>query len=1529
MSEIDNNEGEALRARDLDAAEGTEWGVTTNRQTTAIPRRPTTPGLPGITAQVTTGAVTTRTGNRALPLPAFTYNIPSYVEQLTTFVRNGGDRLIATSIQEDHWEILSAQVSETLEHAQTEPLEPAVEGLQPISRDLGNAEFVQRLVAMTTFQQRVAGGLTEPDINVVITEASDLLVFHAMWMKRLQELRRAKTPLSDEEKLKSLLRLVYNKTLSRFLRRVYTGSVDTFKVLEPTRSWLRRQIANAEDDNAPLLPADVEEQKRRGNKPFEPSRGGGHTGAGKGRPDKRKGGTQPKHKRQNNGASQKCKHCGKPGHTEAQCWLRPGATNVPDWFERKASSAKVCAAMTPDRNSTTVTVALSVDVADDPTKEGQTLSVRCLVDTGAKLSVLHPEMAEWLRGNNAEWQDTSTSVRFADGRQQTATGKVTAWVHSAVNGRHTMFKVVFVVMALPTYRCVLAGDVATGAGLLSVHVQNFDQSVARTRPLRLSETQVPLYEHSELDEVCTIQMETSDYLSDIPIHMDDDTPTSHDAPHKHSATQGGGHSSIAVGEQCDPDTLDIPVRAELGTPVQMLCALAPENTDNGTHEPRPKWQDEIQFSDDVPQVLRQAVLDVMMEYESVFDDTDMTPANVNPVSLDFKVKPDRLQTYFPRLSEEEQKDVKTVIDELREREIITKSDTKFVSPLVLVGKKDGSKRPCVNYVQLNKHLAVPSYPLPTCEAILQSLGGSQWLWQADCRHGYFQIPLDEDSRKYTGFSAGRHGVWEFARLPQGICSSASIFQRCIHEVLGDAVPHAVQSYLDDLVGKADSDAQLLTHLREVLSKLAAHNIKLKPAKFKIGSCLEFLGFTVSRDGVKPTTRYLEGILNVPTPTSAAHVRRLSGLLNFIAKWLPQSAEVMLPITKLASGQQRFSWGEEQATAFKNIKQLVKECNMLYHPDHSRPFYLRSDASSVAIAGWLYQRADDKAIRPLAFYSKALTPTQRRRGIQESECLAIVLCLQRFRQLIGSTRVHLLCDNRNLTFIDQSQNPKLLRYCMVMNEFNYSIQHLPGDMNETADRLSRLFANITYDSRVTSRGDICALTANDMQPHRTESQRRTLIQSVHEASGHVGVHKMCLKLNDMGYHWKGIRKFVTKALKACPICAKCKQVMRPIDVKSTLASWVPWDTLSIDYFGPTREDSAGFKHILVVQDDCTRYTKLFPAKSVNSIEVAHAIYSIVAEHGVPRRIRSDNGPEFTATVIKELIELLGVEHIFSIPYVSRTNSLVERRIGTTTAVVRAMVNQRDLLSHWSLVLPAAQRAVNSMIHTSLGCSPNEALFGNRFDLDRGILHTAEPQRTSTTMSERIQFWQRSQELIIQKAMVIQKRIIDKNTSVQHLGKLPNYQPGQLVMRQWVKQAPSKLHPKMEGPFVVVRQKGSNTYEIRHCLDAKIILESTSRLAPLAQELSPHAESMGRLDSQEWIVEEILEHRIVEAAKDQLRKKSSAMRDYEFYVTWRHFDATHNSWLPYSRLKSNSALDTYLENKQDLRKIFIRTGSPDRK
>lgn len=235
MSEIDNggnSQDTPLRAEELAATADAEWGVTTNTQETAIPRQRTeTAMLPGITA--TTSA--TRTGNRALPLPAFTYNIPTYVEQLATFVRNGGDRLIAASIQEDHWEILSAQVDEAVEHAQSEPLEPAVEGLLPITRDLGNDVFVQRLVAMTTFQRRIAGGLTEPDINVVITEASDLLVFHAMWMMRLQELRRAKHP-------------------------------------------------------------------RRGSKPFAPSRGvGGPPNTGKGRPDKRKGRTQPAHKRQNTG----------------------------------------------------------------------------------------------------------------------------------------------------------------------------------------------------------------------------------------------------------------------------------------------------------------------------------------------------------------------------------------------------------------------------------------------------------------------------------------------------------------------------------------------------------------------------------------------------------------------------------------------------------------------------------------------------------------------------------------------------------------------------------------------------------------------------------------------------------------------------------------------------------------------------------------------------------------------------------------------------------------------------------------------------------------------------------------------------------------------------------------------------------------------------------------------------------------------------------------------------------------------------
>ena len=227
-----------------------------------------------------------------------------------------------------------------------------------------------------------------------------------------------------------------------------------------------------------------------------------------------------------------------------------------------------------------------------------------------------------------------------------------------------------------------------------------------------------------------------------------------------------------------------------------------------------------------------------------------------------------------------------MVQNMQEQGIVQPSSSPWASPVVLVPKKDGSLRFCIDYRRLNSVTRKDVYPLPRVDDILIALGDSKYFSSLDLASGYWQIELEEDARKKSAFTT-YNGLFEFIRMPFGLCNAPATFQRLMQRVLSGLEYKCCFIYLDDILVASKTFEDHLTHLREVFSRLRSSNLRLKPKKCElIRDRVPFLGHVVSAQGIGPDPAKTERIMNYPVPTDVTEVRRFLGLASYYRRFVP-------------------------------------------------------------------------------------------------------------------------------------------------------------------------------------------------------------------------------------------------------------------------------------------------------------------------------------------------------------------------------------------------------------------------------------------------------------------------------------------------------------------------------------------------------------------------------------------------------------------------------------------------------------------
>ena len=360
------------------------------------------------------------------------------------------------------------------------------------------------------------------------------------------------------------------------------------------------------------------------------------------------------------------------------------------------------------------------------------------------------------------------------------------------------------------------------------------------------------------------------------------------------------------------------------------------------------------------------------------------------------------------------------MQQMLDLDIIQASKSDWSAPVVLVGKKDGTSRFCVDFRKLNAITKKDAFPLPLIDQILDCLEGAQFYSSLDLAAGYWQVPLTESARPKTAFSTPDGGHYEYKRLPFGLCNALATFQRLMNQLFKEELYDFVTIFLDDVLIYSQKLEEHLQHLKIVMERLASAGLKLKPSKCKlIQRAVSYLGYHIGADGIWQDEGKLSALSKWPEPTNTTEIRSFVGFCSYYRRFVKDFAGIAKPLHELTKKHQRFYWNENCQRSFEDLKNKLIGAPILSHPNYDRLFVLDTDASNNSIAAVL-SNLDSNTENPLAFASRVLTGTEVNYSTTKREALAVVQAIKWFRSYLLGIPFHTSDRPRKFTMAHSSE-----------------------------------------------------------------------------------------------------------------------------------------------------------------------------------------------------------------------------------------------------------------------------------------------------------------------------------------------------------------------------------------------------------------------------------------------------------------------------------------------------------------------------
>lgn len=695
--------------------------------------------------------------------------------------------------------------------------------------------------------------------------------------------------------------------------------------------------------------------------------------------------------------------------------------------------------------------------------------------------------------------------------------------------------------------------------------------------------------------------------------------------------------------------------------------------------------------------------------------------------------------------------------------------------MVVAPKSSGEVRICVDLTRLNKSVKRENYPLPRVEETLALLEGSQIFSKMDANSGFWQIELEKQSREFTTFITP-FGRFQFRKMPFGISAAPEFFQRQMTKILEGL--EGVTCMMDDILVFGREEREHDERLKKVLKRLEESGMTLNRDKceFKVRE-VKFLGHLVSGKGISADPEKVKAITEMEPPKNKSELKSFLGMVNYLSKFSGRLAELERPLRELQKNTSDWIWDSQQQRGFEEVKREIIAAPTLAKYELRAKHRVTADSSSYALGAALLQQNREGEWQPVAFVSRKLTEAERKYAQIEKEALAITWACGKFDYYLVGTIFEVETDHKPLVKLlgesDLSDLPlRCQRFKLRLMRYNFTIFHTPGSKMILADLLSRpagvptpkeerrakkvemhvgsiLLADETLDDMMTEeirktaaadilynqvvnevesgwtqrgknyKGEVQRYwTQRDrlsthqgliMRDHRLvipRDLREEMTERIHR--GHLCADK-CIKRAKDSVWWPDMQKEIRAYVENCNECIMHRR-MGHLPLKNSYLPEKPWESIATDLFEFKNRD------YLLTIDYYTRWIEVVELSNKTAESVVKKMKGMFARYGVPKTIRSDNGPCYKAKEFREFTQEWRVNHITSSPHHPESNGLAERAVGT---VKRMWKKERD-----------KQLALMVYRNTPLdsGKSPSELLFCRnlRTNLPRGSNTVTEEQ-----------------------------------------------------------------------------------------------------------------------------------------------------------------------------------------------------------
>lgn len=834
------------------------------------------------------------------------------------------------------------------------------------------------------------------------------------------------------------------------------------------------------------------------------------------------------------------------------------------------------------------------------------------------------------------------------------------------------------------------------------------------------------------------------------------------------------------------------------------------------------------------------VIDILLKHKNLFNKTTRVTNVYQHELIVNEMAPYNAKTYPIPFAYRKQ--VAEEIKAMLSQGIIERSKTNFINPVVIVKKKDNSIRLCLDARKINQ-ITSPIYDKPVnIESIIGRLKTNYIYSKLDLKNSFWLIRLKEKSRKFTGFSI-EGNIYQFCVVPFGLQSSSAALIRTLQGILNKYDDFCIH-YIDDILIFSENEEKHYQHIAIILKVLDEACLKLKLEKCQFFEReIQYLGYVINNKGIQINQNRLDEIKNYPRPKNLRTLRGFLGILNYYKRFINNLAEKQGPLIELLRKGIRWKWDERREKTFQDLRSDFHERLLLNNPDYDQPFIVRTDSSDFSLGGELLQIQNGVEV-PICFVSRILKGHEIKYSTPEKEMLSLCYTLTRLRFYLIGNHFTIETDHSALQFLMNNRftNNRIYRWSLLLQEYQFTVKHIPGKTNITADSLSRMkecetakpntfliALNIFFDIEQLYSKDQVKESQEELGELRNkidnqnyrgysikngyiiktfedqevyvidERLTKDIMTDLHIKFGHIGMRKTW-KIFRENFYAKNDITIAKESINNCELCClgKYKNHVNRNTVESITANH-PNELIAIDYISNLVPGTNRCKNILVMLDVFSKFIKLYPCQSCNTNTNIILINEYYKEVGKPSKILVDNATYFHNQRFKNFCTENQIKLVFTSIRHPNSNP-VERYNQEVIKMLRLYVHEKH--ETWVEHLKNIEFYINNVPNTITHISPilimkNELPMRpweivNKIDIEKLQLQVRE--RVNKTACKYKQ----------KENSKIKKRTIFKTGDLVIIKSLrvPNSK----------RKICAKLLLPYEGPYKIVNIFGNNTYEL---------------------------------------------------------------------------------------------------------------------